>query len=149
MDSVERKPGNGPATIPQLRFISPAVAETLCIALHDGIDRSVAPGRLRRAAGHICRDAHDRGHSIERMLIDVKLDWSVLLDSLHFPRGTERIDVTSRFIALCIDEYFARGKTEDGDCRGVSLVGNTVERRLDMRGKVGQSESEADRYRQV
>ena len=108
MRSVERNPEVQHQTRHALRLIPAAAADALYAALERGKVSSVPPDSLQYAAKSICRGAHASRCPVERMLAELKPEWSMLLDSVDFPRGADRTEVTSRFISCCIDEYFRR-----------------------------------------
>jgi hypothetical protein len=115
--------------MPDLQLISPAIVDALYGVLDGAGDKPIPTSRLQWAAGNVCRDAHARAYSVERMLVEVKPEWSTLLDSLHFPRGPERTEITNRFIAFCINEYFlSKSAGQDGNfARGDSIAASVNE----------------------
>ena len=121
VDSIRPNQNGQHHTTPELRLFSPAVMEALCNVLNSRSDKPVGPSHLRWAARNVCRDVDASSYPIERLLVDLKAEWSIVLDSLHFPRGAERSDVTNRFIGFCIDEYYRPASTEDQNCRGAGL----------------------------
>lgn len=148
MDSIRSNQNGQHHTTPELRLFSPAVMDALCIVLDGHSDKTVSPSHLRWAARNICRDADVSSYPIERLLVDLKAEWSILLDFLHFPRGAERSEVTNRFIGFCIDEYYQRGSTEEQNRRGDG-VGDRAkfDGRSGLRDRIGPSREEARLHR--
>ena len=143
MDSIRSNQNGQRHTTPELRLISPAVIDALCNVLDGRSDNAAGPSRLRWAARHICRDAEASSYPIERLLVELKVEWSMLLDSVHFPRGAERSEVTNRFIGFCIDEYYQPGSAEDQNCRGVGLGDHAkIDGRSGLRDIIGGSRNE-------
>ena len=135
MDLFGRQSQGQRYAMPDLKLIPPDVLAVLYDVLYGGLDKSASAGRLRGAARNICRAAYDRECPVERMLVELKAEWSTALDAFHFPGGSERTELTNRFIGFCIEEYFHAGDAEDYDCRGTGLtVVATTGSRLDIRG---------------
>jgi hypothetical protein len=71
--------------------------------------------RLREAARMLCADARARGMRAEQMLVALKGEWGALADVRVLRYETTRADVTSRFITLCIDEFYADSTRGDAE----------------------------------
>jgi hypothetical protein len=87
--------------------MSPATVAAVCGAF-DASDRDgMLDSRLRPAARMVCDDARTSGLRVEQLLIALKTEWSQLLTSRRIEDVAERADLTSRFITLCIHEFYA------------------------------------------
>ena len=60
---------------------------------------------------------------VEQLLIALKREWAELLTSRHVENVDERTDLTSRFITLCIHEFYA-----DSPAKGLGASTNAVSR---------------------
>jgi hypothetical protein len=75
--------------------------------------------RLRRAARAVAQDAHRRGALAEQMLVAVKQEWGALSEVRALPPGDSLQDLSSRFITLCIREFFSPGASSATDVPAV------------------------------
>ena len=80
----------------------------------EAADRDEFESRLRPAARMVCDDGRRSGMRVEQLLIALKREWAELLTSRHVENIDERTDLTSRFITLCIHEFYV-----DSPARGV------------------------------
>ena len=100
---------------PRRRLMSP---ETV-IAIQDAFDAPdpdrMLESRLRPAARMVCDDARRSGMRVEQMLVALKREWAELLTSRNIENIDERTDLTSRFITLCIHEFYADSPARGAD----------------------------------
>jgi hypothetical protein len=129
----------------QLKFISPPIVEALCGVIQEGLDRSVSKATLQRAARIVCRDAHACDYSVERMIVELKHEWSSLMDSFHFPHGPERTELMNRLMTFCIDEYFRTDSSQVGERVGGVEDVATIDDFLGTRRNLGPISNEARR----
>ena len=92
------------------RLMSPATMAVLSDALDAHRETALLDSRLRPAARLVCEDARASELKVEQLLVALKSEWSVLLEQRHVPAAA-RPDLTSRFITLCIYEYYASRPT--------------------------------------
>jgi hypothetical protein len=76
-------------------------------ALRASSDRGALDARLRVAAASACEDAHAAGLKAEEMLVRLKQDWPAHPEFRRLPQNGLRSELTSRFITLCIHQFFA------------------------------------------
>ena len=100
---------------PPRRLLSPATVAAVSDAF-DGSERDgMLDSRLRPAARMVCDDGRSSGLRVEQLLIALKTEWAELLTSRRIEDVRERNDLTSRFITLCIHEFYADSPArEDG-----------------------------------
>ena len=89
------------------RLMSQATTAAVHYALDGQRGGHLVDSRLRPAARMVCNDARASGLRVEELLIALKQEWGALLDSHHVSPGDARTDLTSRFITLCIYEFYA------------------------------------------
>ena len=77
--------------------------------LHAYREGWVLDNRLRRAARAVAQDAHRRSAQAEQMLVAVKQEWAALPEVRALPPGDGLQELSSRFISLCIREFFSPG----------------------------------------
>ena len=120
MDQVVsiHRAGN-PAGAPPARLMSHATSAAVRHALRASATSRVLEARLRHAAANACEDARAAGLRIEQMLIALKEDWAAHPAVRRLPAGDARSDITSRFITLCIHEFFAANVAERDIAVGV------------------------------
>ncbi len=87
--------------------MSHATASAIRHALRSLGNERVEDTRLRRAAAAACEDARAAGLRVEQMLVAIKEDWAAHPEVCRLPHGRARSEVTSRFITLCIRQYYA------------------------------------------
>ena len=97
--------------------MSSATTAAIRHALEAGADGGLTDSDLRPAARMVCDDARASGLRAEQMLVALKTEWGRLLENSAVPRGTERIDLTGRFITLCISEFYAGRRPTQHDRR--------------------------------
>ena len=98
------------------RLTSPVTVAAIQTSLecHEGARR--VESLLRLAARMVSHDARCNGFSITEMLKVLKQELAVEMDARRYPRGPERTAVTSRFITLCIDEFYNNELAIGDDC---------------------------------
>ena len=89
------------------RLMSHATAAALRHALRALSTARVFDARLRVAASNASEDAHAAGMRVEQMLVAIKDDWAAHPSVRRLPAGPARSEIASRFISLCIQEFFA------------------------------------------
>ena len=94
------------------RLMSHATAAAVRHALRAVATSKVLEARLRHAARNAVEDAQAAGLRIEEMLVALKDDWMAHPEVRRLQRGQTPGDVMSRFITLCIHEFFAASAAE-------------------------------------
>jgi hypothetical protein len=87
--------------------MSPATVAAIREAFEGYGEYGLIDSRLRPAARLVCDDGRRSGLRVEQLLIALKTEWATLLMAAQVPEGPSRTDLTSRFITLCIYEFYA------------------------------------------
>jgi hypothetical protein len=108
-DAAGAAPG-GPAVI-----ISRSAAMTVRRTLHALRDGWLLEDRLRRAARMIAEDARRHRACAEQMVVALKREWPVWVDSPQLSRDARAQDLARRLVTLSIHEFYA-SSAADGSC---------------------------------